>query len=263
MSLNDECILPSVVVKVLQSDSPARHVSREHAEPCFQFLRAEQSPAVIMKNNVGLVRELGDEKVGKAIVVVVLKNDAHARRHSAALRKRRTRLQTTFGEGTVPVVVKKKLIRDVIGHKNVRESVTVIVGERDAETMPLLWGEARSDAHILKRAVSPIVMKDVCDGRERTRRAVRGSFGAARFAFLDAPIEIAGNKQIESAVVIVIEKSRGDRPTARGDTSLRGDIRKSAVPIVVIQKIFSEVGHVDVGKAVIGVISDRDSHPVV
>src|ERR1700691_2200407 len=263
MSLRYECVLPSVVIEILQSDSPARHVSREHAKPCFQFLRPEQSPAVIMEKNVRVMRKLGDKKVGKAIVVIILKNDAHARGHSAALRKRRTRIQTPFGKRSVPVVMKKKLIRGVISDKNVRESVTVIVRERYSQPMALLRGDAGSDAHILERAVSPIVIKDVRNGRKRTRRAVGGSFGAARFAFLDAPIEIAGNEQIQPAVVIVIEKSRGNRPTARGDASLRGDIGKSAVAIVVIQNIFSEVGHVDVGKAVIVVIPDCDSHSVV
>src|SRR5580658_2012685 len=78
MSLDNECILPSVVVKILQSDSPARNVSREHAKTGFQFLRAEQSPAVIMKENVRIVGKLGNEKVGTAIVVVILKKYAHA-----------------------------------------------------------------------------------------------------------------------------------------------------------------------------------------
>src|SRR5580698_230570 len=263
MSLHDECVLPSVVIEILESNSPARHVSREHAKPCFQFLRAEQSPAVIMKNNVRIMRKLGDKKIGEAIVVIILKNDAHARGHSAALRKRRTRIHTSFVKRTVPVVVKKKLIRSVIGDKNVRESVAVIVRERYPQPVALLRGDAGSDAHVLKRAISPIVIEDVCDGRKRTWRAVGGSFGAARFAFLDAPIQIAGNEQIQPAVVIVIEKSRRSRPTAGGDASLRGDIRKSAVAIVVIQNILSEVGHVDVRKTVIVIIPDRDSHSVV
>ena len=35
MPLDDKGILPSVVIKIFQSDPPARHASREHAKPCF------------------------------------------------------------------------------------------------------------------------------------------------------------------------------------------------------------------------------------
>src|SRR5580692_12969730 len=63
MSLDNKGVFPSVVVKIFQSDSPARHVAREDAKTCFQFLRAEQSLAVVMKQNVGIVRKLGDKKV--------------------------------------------------------------------------------------------------------------------------------------------------------------------------------------------------------
>src|ERR1700693_4182089 len=129
--------------------------------------------------------------------------------------------------------------------------------------MAFLRGDAGSDAYILKCAISPIVVQNVCDGRKLTRRAIRGPFGSARLAFLHAPIEVACNKQIQSAIVVAIEESCGSRPTARGDASLRGDIRKSTVAIVVIQNIFSEVRHVDIGKTIIVVIPDRDSHPIV
>jgi len=40
-----------------------------------------------MKRHVRLVRKLRDKKVGKAIVVVILKDDAHAREHLASLVK--------------------------------------------------------------------------------------------------------------------------------------------------------------------------------
>src|ERR1700722_8589218 len=263
MPLNNKCVFPSVVIKIFQSDSPARNVSREDAKTCFQFLRAEQSLAVIMKNNVRIVWKLSDKKVGKAIVVIILKNYAHARGHPPGFRKRSTRIQSAFGECTVAVIVKKKLIDGVVGDKNVRKTIAVVVRECNAEAMALLRGDAGSDADILKCTVPPIAVEDACNPGKRTRRAVRRSLRAARFAFLDAPIEIAGKKKIQPAVVIVIEKSRRDRPTAGGNASLGGDVGKSAVAIVVIQNIFSEVSHIDVRKPVIVVIAAGDSHAVV
>src|SRR5580704_17149133 len=190
-----------------------------------------------MKNDVRIVRKLGDQKVGKAVVVIILKNHSHARGHPSALRKGRTRIQTAFGKRTVPVVVEKKLIGCVVCDKDVRKSVTVIIGEGDAQAMALFHSDAGSDAHIFKRAVSAIAVQDVCYGRKGTRRAVGTSFGTAGYAFLDAPIEKARDKQIQPAVVIVIEESRRGRPTAGGDARFRGDIGKRAVAIVVIQNI--------------------------
>src|SRR5580658_681520 len=78
MALNNEDVLPAVVVKILQAYSPSRGFSGENAKPHFEFLRAERSPAIVMKNDVGLVRELGDEKVGQTIVIVILKDNSHA-----------------------------------------------------------------------------------------------------------------------------------------------------------------------------------------
>src|ERR1700687_3306144 len=74
MALHNEGVLPAVIVKVLQPDAPARRFPGKRSEASFQFLRAESSLAVVMKNDVGLVGKLSDQNIGKAIVVVVLKD---------------------------------------------------------------------------------------------------------------------------------------------------------------------------------------------
>src|SRR5580704_18114651 len=105
MALDNKRILPAVIIKVLQSDSPTRGLPRKHAKTRLQFLRAERSPAVIVKKDIGFVRKLGNEKVRKSIVIVILKNDTHTREHLSVFRKRHTGIQTAFGERAVSVVV--------------------------------------------------------------------------------------------------------------------------------------------------------------
>src|SRR4029077_14498979 len=81
VALDDEGIFPTIIVEILEAYSPTGGFSGERAEPGFDFLGAEAGVAVIMKGDVRLVRELRDEKVRKAIVVVILECDTHAGEH--------------------------------------------------------------------------------------------------------------------------------------------------------------------------------------
>ena len=263
MALNDEGILPAIIVEIFQPHAPTGGFAGERAKTGFQFLGAERTVAVVMEDHVGLVRKLRDKKVGKAIVVVILKDNAHAGEHLAVVGKGRAGIQAYFGKGAVTVVVKKKLLDHVVGDKNICIAIAIIIREGYAQPFAFLGGNPGSDADIFKRAISAIVIQDIANRCKFAGWAIGGLFGAARLALLDAPIEIASNKQIEFAVVIVIEKPRGDGPTARSNTCLHGDIGKRAVAIVVVQDIFAVVGHVNVWEAVIVVVSDRNAHSVV
>src|SRR5260370_20348278 len=216
-----------------------------------------------MENDVRLARRLVDEKVGKPIVVVILEGDAHAGKHFAVVGKGRAVIQTYFGEGADAIVVKKKLLDHVVGDKDIRVAIAIIVGEGYAQCFTFFGGDSGSNADVFKRAISAIVIQDIGDRAKFAGRAIRRLFGAARFTLFDATVEIASNKQIQFAVVIVVQKSRGHGPTTRSDTCLRGDIGKSAVTIVVIQDIFAVVGNVNVREAIVVIVADRNAHPVV
>src|SRR5438477_2860057 len=79
MSLRDKKVLPAIVVKVFQADAPARASAREHAESGRETSIAESAVAVIMVDTIKLSRKLGHNHVGPAVVVIVLKDYAHAR----------------------------------------------------------------------------------------------------------------------------------------------------------------------------------------
>ena len=86
---------------------------------------------------------------------------------------------------------------------------------------------------------------------------------AAKDIMGGVPIEIPGDKEIQLAVVIVIEESRGRGPAAGCDACMRSYIRKCAVAVVVVQDVAAVAGDIEIGKAVVVVIAGGHAHPVV
>jgi len=122
-------------IKIFQTDSPAEDFPESAPKPAFQFLGAERAVGRHMKRHVRLVRKLRDEKVRKAIVVVILKDDAHAGEHFAVARPTPRRNQGPLRKRAVPIVMEKKLIGDVIRHKNIGEAVAIVIGEGDSQAV--------------------------------------------------------------------------------------------------------------------------------
>src|SRR5260370_25246005 len=143
-----------------------------------------------MEGYVGVVRELRDEKVGKAIVVVILKCHAHAGKHFAVAGQSRAGIESAFGESAVAVVMKEKLIGDVAGHKNVRETVAIVIGESNSQAVAFSRCDAGGDADVFKCAVTAIVIQDVRDSGKFGGWAVHGIFVAAGFAVRHGPIDV-------------------------------------------------------------------------
>jgi hypothetical protein len=77
------------------------------------------------------------------------------------------------------------------------------------------------------------------------------------------PFHIASHKKIEKAVVVVIEEARGNRPASTRNACFCGYIRERSVAIVVVQDIFSVVGHEKIGEAVVVIVGDSHAHAVI
>src|SRR5258708_31490250 len=86
---------------------------------------------------------------------------------------------------------------------------------------------------------------------------------ATNFVMVGIPFHVSSDKKIEMAVIIEIEKARGDRPPAGRYSSFLGHIRESAVAIVVVQDIFAVAGDVKIGEAVIVIVAHGHAHAVV
>src|SRR5271170_2987589 len=65
------------------------------------------------------------------------------------------------------------------------------------------------------------------------------------------------------SVVVEVEETRRDMPTATSDACFGGYIREGAVAIVVVERVLAVVGDEQVGIAIVVVVTDRHAHSVV
>src|SRR5271156_441366 len=68
---------------------------------------------------------------------------------------------------------------------------------------------------------------------------------------------VAGNKEIEKTIVIVITPGRARRPSAQRDSSFFSNVGKGAVVIIVVEAVLAEIRNVDVGPAIVIVIANH------
>src|SRR3984957_864010 len=220
--------------------------------------------SVIVKQNVRLVGQLRDKKIRKAVVIVVLESDAHARGHFAGVVQGRAGVKRDFSECAISVVVKKELLGRVVGYKNIHKAVTIIVGKGDSQSMPFFCGDSGSPAYILKRPVPAVVVKNVRCRAEFAWRAIHRLLEpATSLARFRSPIEIAGHKEVQLSIVVVVKESCRHRPSARRSARFCRNIREGAVTIIVVEDVLPEVRYVNIRKAVVVVVPDSNSHSVI
>src|SRR5262245_58134384 len=69
-------------------------------------------------------------------------------------------------------------------------------------------------------------------------------------------LHVAGNKKVESAVVIVVAPGGTGGPAAHGNTGLFRKASESTVMVVVVKAILAEVADVNVGPPVVVIVAD-------
>ena len=99
------------------------------------------------------------------------------------------------------------LLHAVVGDEYISEAVAVVVGEGHAQGPSLFGGNTRFLADIRECTVAVIVIKDARRRGKFLRRTVGVPLSAADLAVFRVPFHIAGDEQIQLAVVIVIEKT--------------------------------------------------------
>src|SRR3984957_2171269 len=160
--------------------------------------------------------------------------------------------------------MKKELPDCVVGNEHIREAVPIIVGKGDAQSVPFFGGDSGSHTYILKRAVPAVVVENVRCRAEFAGRAIHRLFDpATRLARLRSPVEIAGHKQVQLSIVVVVKESCRHRPSARRYSRFRRNIREGAVTIIVVEDVLPEVSYVNIRKAVVVVVPDSNSHSVI
>jgi hypothetical protein len=159
--------------------------------------------------------------------------------------------------------VKKILLHPIVRHKNVGKSIAIVVSECYAQSAAFFRGDARALADVRKSSIAIVVIENAGGGRKFFRRTIGMIVPAAIFIVFRVPVHVAGYKKIELPVVIVIQKSGGNRPSTRRDARFGRHIREGAVAVIVIQNIFSVTGDIEIGIAIVIVIADSYTHAIV
>src|SRR6266699_2778172 len=167
MALSYKQVLPAVVVQVFHSNAPAGTAGGERAEAGFEALIGERASAIVVVEAVDFPGKLGNDDVGLAVVVVVLKDSAHAGKRLAIGGKRGAGFERALGKRAVAVVVEEELLHAVVGDENVREA-----------------------------AVATIAIKKVGSSRKFARRAVGLPSPTAGLAMSGVPFHVTGYKKI-------------------------------------------------------------------
>ena len=89
--------------------------------------------------------------------------------------------------------------------------------------------------------------------------AFRDAIFAWEWRLLKTELGIAGDKQIQQAIMIVITPGRTRRPSAERDASFLCDVRKGPIMIVVIKPVLAKIGDVDIWPTVIVVVAYRNT----
>ena len=153
----------------------------------------------------------------------------------------------------------------VVGHEQVRPAVVVIVEHGDSERFRAGVEDAGVRRDVFERAVAAVVEEPAGLAAIRFRGAVLLllSVDRAENVQLGRPLHVIADEQIEQAVAVVIEPQRGAAeglPPAQA--GLVGDVHEGALAGVVEQPSLAHRGDVEVGKTVVVVVADGDTHAV-
>src|SRR5208337_702260 len=166
--------------------------------------------------------------VGPAIVIVILKNYAHAGHSPSIFGKRRAGFEPNLGESAVAIVVIQVLLHAIVRYKDVSETVAIVVRESYSQRASLLGRNAGALAHIGKSSIAVVVIKDVSRGRELFWRTISMVVTAAILIMFRIPLHVASHEKVQLPVVVVVEKSRRLRPAASGNSGFLRHIGEGA-----------------------------------
>jgi hypothetical protein len=88
--------------------------------------------AVVVKKVIAFIRKIRDNNVRATVIVVIAEVSPHPCKHFAVLIVGNACEQADFGERAISVVVVQEARHRIVGDKDVREAVVVIIGKRYA-----------------------------------------------------------------------------------------------------------------------------------
>ena len=85
---------------------------------------------------------------------------------------------------------------------------------------------------------------------------------AAKFVLGLVEIDEAADKEVQLAVIVVVEPDRARSPSGSGKACFASDVGKRAVAIIMIKNDAVILGDKKIGETVAVVVPDGNSHPI-
>src|SRR3981081_52327 len=170
------------------------------------------------------------------------------------------------------MLIAVKIFRNgVVGDQQIKPTAVVHVNKdrRQAVVTPGV-GNAGLHTNVGKGPIAVVVKQMIALARQSARAAHhrdsakltkprrKGALASDR-RIVGIEFRIAGNKEIEKAIVIVIAPGCARRPAPQRDSSLFSDVGERTVMIVVVEAVLSEIGNIDIGPAIIVIIADHNA----
>src|SRR5262249_38515056 len=157
-------------------------------------VRESSAPLIAVERPL-FERQVGDQNVGQAVVIVIGKDNAHAREGLAIIGKRHAGVQGLFFEGTVAAVVEQELFHQIVVDKDIGKTVAVVVVKRDSHSFAGYRRDPGGCAYVSKVPVAFVMEEEI----RRTPVFFGPAVGLKRCAAdqvsFQVIVQIAGNEQ--------------------------------------------------------------------
>ena len=264
MPVRLEDVLPAVVVKIDEVDSPADELrvggqARSHA---YIF---EEEPFVVAIQVGIIVSEVRLYQVQPAVPVEITHSDAHAALLESVLVERDAGLGGVIGERAVAVIDEQDAGGGVASDVDVLPAIPVEVRSRSGEGIVFTHvANARGLADILESPVPAIAVQRDSAERESARPAVHRHplpFAVGRLPGRRRRIQIEllvlRHEQVKEAVPVVVHERASGTPLRcrTGHASCLRDLREGAVAVIAVQSVGSPIRDEDVDGPVVVVVA--------
>src|SRR2546430_6877083 len=130
MPMRNEEVFPAIIVVIEQMRTPTgKSESRAtHARRVGHIL--EGAFTVVVKEEIAFIRKIRDDNVRATVIVVIAEVGPHHCKRFAVLIVGNACGKADFDERAISVVVVQEARHRIVGDKDVREAVVVIIGKR-------------------------------------------------------------------------------------------------------------------------------------
>src|SRR5205823_6152663 len=269
VAVANQDVSPAVVVEAENAAAPAK-ILRVLAKTALKRGVFEACPAEIAVERWSVASKIGFDEVEIAVEIIIGSGDAHAGLRLAVGAQRAAGFQCNVNERPVFLVLVWRTGCGIVGDVNVRPSVVVEIGGEHAKAIGAIgFEDAGCFTDVGKCAVTVVVIQNIFSAVEPWRTASHhDAFVQTRAGFgygggLQIEIDVIRDEKIDVAVAVVVDESAACVPAlaASGHAGFLANVSEGAVPVVVVENIFSEVGDEEIVEPVVVVVADAHALP--